>query len=95
MPDRIFYKETQPSKRGEEEAYGPPHRISIHMHTYHYMYVLGGPVAKSADISLPHFIIRSSQRYAWCGFEHHTDHTWDKPSSAWVCQVFVPSDTIY
>ena len=58
-------KETQPSKRGEEEAYGPPHRISTHMHTYHqYMYVLGGPVAKSADISLPHFIIRSSHRYA-------------------------------
>ena len=47
MPDRIFYKfkferfrkETQPSKRGEEEAYGPPHRISIHMHTYHSIHV--------------------------------------------------------
>ena len=29
-----------------------------------YMYVLGGPVAKSADISLPHFIILSSHRYS-------------------------------
>ena len=57
-------KKKKKKKKGEEEAYGPSNRISIHIYTYHSIHVLGGPVAKSADILLPHFIIRSSHRYA-------------------------------
>ena len=38
---------------------------------------IGGPlghVVKSADVSLPHLIIRSSHCCVWCGFEPHTGH---------------------
>ena len=75
LPDRIFYKfksekkkkKKKKKKKGEERSKRTDHLIAF-LFTFiliiQYMYVLGGPVAKSADILLPHFIIRSSHRYA-------------------------------
>ena len=38
-------------------------------------------MVKRADISLPRLTILSSHRCVWCGFESHTGHMQDKPSS--------------